>query len=285
MEPVVIEPQWTGVGALAHDLCAEESDQVKQKESTMLQSAEPTDAVVRISVGHHVSATAAEYARERIGWALRYESEPILSVRVRLTGHGDPAVRDPIVAQANVNMGGRAVRAQVTAATTREAGDRLADRVRARLERLSRQWEASRGSRFGQESPTWHHGAAHRRRVPMTTSAAAAPVLGPEAAAERLELTGRPFVFFRDPELNKNIQGDDDQHDSIDEISNPRIPRLCAGVRAAPACGGTAVSEYGPAALPGSALRSAHRVAGGVRASGGYRGGAGHSIRYHALVA
>lgn len=250
----------------------------------MLRSTEPTqptDAVVRISVGRHVSAAATEYAREKIGWALRYASEPILSVRVRLMGHGDRAVSDPIVAQANVNMGGRAVRVQVTAASTREAVDRLADRLRDRLERISRQWEAVRGNHFAQGSPVWHHGAAPRpplpyfprpieereivRRksfaladetcdeaafdmalldydfhlftesgtgidsvlyrsgptgyrlaqldpcpeqvsepiVPIAISAAQAPVLGTEAAAERLELTGLPFVFFRDPDLNR----------------------------------------------------------------------------------
>ncbi|WP_280221925.1 sigma 54 modulation/S30EA ribosomal C-terminal domain-containing protein [Nocardia neocaledoniensis] len=248
----------------------------------MLQSAEPLDAVVRISVGRHVSAAASEYARAKIGWALRYAGEPVLSVRVRLAGHADPAVDEPITAQVNVNMAGVAVRAQVTAATTREAIDALADRLRARLERLSRRWEAQRGgSRVAADATSWHHGAAPRRRLPyfprpveereilrrksfalaeetcdeaafdmalldydfhlftesgsgvdsvlyrpgptglrlaqldprpdqvsagseaVSISSARAPELGVDAAVDRLEVTGWPFVFFRDPERGR----------------------------------------------------------------------------------
>lgn len=248
----------------------------------MVQSTESLDAVVRISLGRHVSAAATEYAREKIAWALRYASEPVLAVRVRLVGHGDPAAVDPIVAQANVNMAGVAVRVQVTAATTREAIDALAERLRVRLERLSRRWEAQRGGdRQPADSAGWHHGAPSRPRlpyfprpveerevlrrksfalaeetcdeaafdmslldydfhlftesgsgvdsvlyrsgptglrlaqldprpdqvsqgvVPVSISSARAPVLGVDAAVDRLEVTGWPFVFFRDPERGR----------------------------------------------------------------------------------
>ncbi|MGF0319636.1 hypothetical protein [Nocardia fluminea] len=60
----------------------------------MLQSTETLDAIVRISVGRHVSAAATEYARDKIAWALRYASEPVLAVRVRIVGHADPAIID-----------------------------------------------------------------------------------------------------------------------------------------------------------------------------------------------
>ncbi len=42
-------------------------------------------------------------------------------------------------------MNGRPVRVQVTAATTRDAIDLLAVRLKARLDRLARHWEAVRG--------------------------------------------------------------------------------------------------------------------------------------------
>ncbi|MGW5452827.1 ribosome hibernation promotion factor [Nocardia sp. NPDC003979] len=247
----------------------------------MLVSTEPTDAIVRISVGRHVSAAAAEYVREKIGGALRHASEPILSVRIRLEGHGDPAVADPIVAQANVNMAGTAVRVQVTAATTRAAIDGLVDRLRARLERAARRSDGQHGRHRGGKPVTWHHGAAPRTRLPyfprpmeereivrrksfalaqetcdeaafdmslldydfhlftesgsgldsvlyrsgpsgyrlaqldpqpdrviqgavlVAISAARPPSLGPRAAAERLEVTGWPFVFYHDPDLGR----------------------------------------------------------------------------------
>ncbi|MGW5924131.1 sigma 54 modulation/S30EA ribosomal C-terminal domain-containing protein [Nocardia fluminea] len=248
----------------------------------MLQSDESLDAVVRISVGRHVSAAATEYARDKIAWALRYASEPVLAVRVRIVGHADPAIIDPIVAQANVNMGGVSVRVQVTAATTREAIDALAQRLRVRLERLSRRWEAQRGGdHLPTDSASWHHGATPRPRlpyfprpieerevlrrksfalaretcdeaafdmslldydfhlftesgsdvdsvlyrsgptglrlaqldprpdqvspgaVPVSISSARPPVLGVEAAVDRLEVTGWPFVFFRDMERDR----------------------------------------------------------------------------------
>lgn len=254
---------------------------MRLNENTLLLNTEPTDTIVRISVGRHVSAAAAEYAREKIGGALRYASEPILSVRVRLVGHGHRAVTDPIVAQANVNMAGTAVRVQVTAATTRAAVDGLVDRLRARLERLSRRGDAQHSGRGTGKSAGWHHGAVRRTRlpyfprpieereivrrksfalaeatcdeaafdmslldydfhlfteagsgvdsvlyrsgstgyrlaqldprpeqvsrgaVPVEVSAARPPVLGPQAAAERLEVTGWPFVFFHDPDLDR----------------------------------------------------------------------------------
>ncbi|GEM25018.1 hypothetical protein NS2_32570 [Nocardia seriolae NBRC 15557] len=125
------------------------------------------DSVLEISVGHHVSGAGAEYARTKIGQALDHAPEPILSARVRLTGHRDPAVVKPIVAQANINMAGRPVRAQVSAASTREAIDLLAARLRTRLERLSRHWEALRGGgRSESRAHEWHHGSAPRERVP-----------------------------------------------------------------------------------------------------------------------
>lgn len=250
-------------------------------ERTKRASALGPDSVLQVSVGHHVSAAGADYAREKIGHALDYASEPVLSARVRLTGHRDPAAAKPIVAQANVNMRGRAVRVQVTADTTREAVDLLEARLKARLERISRHWEAVRGGRPGLGPHEWRHGDAPRQRSPYfprpaearevvrhksyaladetcdeaafdmesmdydfhlftesgsgsdsvlyrtdsggyrlaqvdprpdavgrgiapdTVSPAAAPVLGTDEAIERLELTGWPFVFFRDRDLGR----------------------------------------------------------------------------------
>ncbi|WP_084510246.1 ribosome hibernation promotion factor [Nocardia lijiangensis] len=240
-----------------------------------------TDAALRISIGHHVSAAAADYAREKLNAALDHASEPLLGVRVRLTGHADPAVARPIIAQANVNMNGRPVRVQVAAATAREAIDLLTARLKTRLERLGRHWEAVRGGRSRVRPHEWRHGdavdyllprthdAAEQRQivrrksyalvgetcdeavfdmevmdydfhlftesgtdadsvlyrvgdrgyrlaqldphpesvthsaVPFTVSPTPAPALQVQDAIARLELTGLPFVFFRDRASNR----------------------------------------------------------------------------------
>jgi hypothetical protein len=240
-----------------------------------------SDSILRISADRNVSAAGAAYAREKICDALDYAPEPVLSARVRLTGHTDPAATNPIVAQANVNMDGRAVRVQIAAATTREAVDLLEARLKARLQRLARNWEAIRGRRTIPAPHEWRHGDAPRARLPyfprptderqvvrrkalalaeatcdeavfdmalldsdfhlftesgtgsdsvlyrtgrggyrlaqfdphpekvtrgalrMTISPWPAPVMNVEAAIVRLELTGWPFVFFHDRELDR----------------------------------------------------------------------------------
>ncbi|WP_330178588.1 HPF/RaiA family ribosome-associated protein [Nocardia sp. NBC_01503] len=238
------------------------------------------DPVLRISIGRHVSAGGADYAREKIGHALDFAPEPVLSARVRLTGHRDPAAANPITAQANVNMEGRGVRVQIAAATTREAIDLLEARLEERFERLTRHWEAIRGRHSAPSPHEWRHDAPPRtplpyfpraaeqrevlrhktyalrdetceeaafdmelmdydfhlftesgsrgdsvlyRRdgeyrlaqvdprpdavirgsVPITISPAVAPVTNVDGAIARLELTGLPFVFFRDQDRGR----------------------------------------------------------------------------------
>ncbi|WP_067537138.1 ribosome hibernation promotion factor [Nocardia crassostreae] len=132
---------------------------------TSLRSSD-SESVLRVSTGRHVSAAGADYAREKIGHALDFAPEPIISARVRLTGHPDPAVHDQIIAQVNVTMDGRPVRVQVAAGSTREAVDRLADRLKARLQLLARHWEAVRGCRTGVGPREWRHGDPLRRALP-----------------------------------------------------------------------------------------------------------------------
>lgn len=241
----------------------------------MTARAMESGSTLQISVGHHVSAAGADYAREKIGQALAVAPEPVLTARVRLSGHRDPAVANPIVAQANVNMDGRGVRVQVAAATTREAIDLLEARLLERFDRLTRHWEAIRGRRPAPGPHEWRRDApprpalpyfpreteqrevvrhksyaladetceeaafdmemmdyefhlftesgsgvdsvlyrdangyrlaqldprpeaVTRGSVPIAVSPATAPVLDLQGAIERLELTGWPFVFFRD---------------------------------------------------------------------------------------
>lgn len=121
---------------------------------------------IRITVDENVTPGTADYARNKIGALLHLAHRPVLSARVRVTRHGDPAVPYPVVAQANINVNGRLVRAQAEGETSREAVDRLAARLRHRLERVARHWEARRGGMPSVEPHEWRHESepAHRAR-------------------------------------------------------------------------------------------------------------------------
>jgi hypothetical protein len=68
----------------------------------------------------------------------------VLFARVKLTMATDPAVERPAVAQANLDLNGRLIRAQATGADMREAVNRMSGRLRMRLLRAARNWAAIR---------------------------------------------------------------------------------------------------------------------------------------------
>jgi hypothetical protein len=133
----------------------------------------PVPVEVQVT-GPHTDALVAE-ATERMRAVLRHAGRPILRARVRITRDGDP--ERPIVAQANIDLDGRLVRAQVHGATDRDALARLEERLRNRLQHVSRtggNWEDRRGRRApstaaqqpGDERTEWHHGDLPTRRGP-----------------------------------------------------------------------------------------------------------------------
>lgn len=148
---------------------------------------------------------AADYARSKIGGLGRLTHRPVLQARVKLSKHHDPAVQRPVVAQANLDVDGRIIRAQVQEATAREAIDRLEARLRRGLERAAEHWEARRGKRpAGNE---WRHESepspradyfnrpADERRVIRRKSFAMAPCTLDEAAVE-MDLLDYDFHLF-----------------------------------------------------------------------------------------
>jgi ribosome-associated translation inhibitor RaiA len=156
---------------------------------------------------HDELPEAAEYARTKIGELGRYTSRPVLQAHVKLSRHRDPAVPRPVVAQANLDVDGRLVRAQVQAETAREAVDLLAARLRRRLERIAEHWEARRGELPSASSHEWRHDSeptprpnyfprpADERRVIRRKSFTMAPCTLDEAARE-LELLDYDFHLF-----------------------------------------------------------------------------------------
>ncbi|PQE00304.1 hypothetical protein CYL16_11765 [Mycobacterium sp. EPG1] len=129
--------------------------------------------VVDVEVTTHGEFPGAdEYAQAKIGGLARLAKRPVTRARVRLTRHGDPAVTQPVVGQANLEVGGRPVRAQVTADSAREAVDALESRLRRRLEHLAERWEARKGP---DAAPPWRHDERPGRGPQRTTGQGAAP--------------------------------------------------------------------------------------------------------------
>jgi hypothetical protein len=132
----------------------------------MSEITESTAPITTDVTTHDRLPGAAEYARHKIGGLIRLAHRPVLHAKVRLTEHADPAVDRPVVAQANLDVDGRLVRAQVEGATAHEAIDRLAARVRQRLERTAEHWEARRGAWPVDDTHEWRHQSepSHRPR-------------------------------------------------------------------------------------------------------------------------
>lgn len=150
---------------------------------------------------------AADYARTKVGGLGRFTRRPVLSARVRLTRHPDPAVERPVVAQANLDVDGRLVRVQVQGVTARDAIDRLEARLRHQLERTAQHWEAVRGRVPVASAHEWRHQSepTHRpdyfprspdeRRVIRRKSFTLAPCTVDEAATE-MDLLDYDFHLF-----------------------------------------------------------------------------------------
>jgi hypothetical protein len=98
---------------------------------------------------------------------------PVRGVRVRLGAHRDPAVHFPVVAQGNIDLADGLVRAQVNAATGREAILLLEARLRYQLDRA-----VPGASRF-RRLPLPHPWVAPYPRPPQTRRIARVKVVHP----------------------------------------------------------------------------------------------------------
>ncbi|MGO9382600.1 MAG: HPF/RaiA family ribosome-associated protein [Mycobacterium sp.] len=165
-------------------------------------------AVFDVEVTTHGQLPGAEdYARTKIGELGRLTHEPVLRAHVRLSEHGDPAVARRVIAQANLDVNGRLVRAQVESVTARDAIDRLEARLRHRLERSAQHWEAKRGGmpRVGPhewrhqseptDRPTYFPRPEGERRI-MRHKSYSLPTCTVEEAALEMELLDYDFHLF-----------------------------------------------------------------------------------------
>ena len=74
-----------------------------------------------VVAGGDFPAGARAEARAKIAALGRYTNEPILHCRVRLSRSYDPAVARPVIAQGNLDLNGRMLRAQVAADNAHDA--------------------------------------------------------------------------------------------------------------------------------------------------------------------
>jgi ribosome-associated translation inhibitor RaiA len=186
-------------------------------------------AVLDVEVTTHGKLPGADsYARKKVGELGRFAHEPVLHARVRLSQHGDPAVARRVVAQANLDVNGRLIRAQVEGVTAQEAIDRLEARLRHRLERSAEHWEAKRGGipRVGPHE--WQHQSepTHRpnyfprpesdRRI-VRHKSYSLPACTVEEAALEMELLDYDFHLFTE---------EGTKHDSVLYREGPAEYRL-----------------------------------------------------------
>jgi ribosome-associated translation inhibitor RaiA len=117
------------------------------------------------TVAHgRVTVEEIEYARNKIRHLVGHTREPILHARVKISVAADPAVTRPALAQANLDVNGRMLRAHVAGTTPREAVDLLYERLRLRLGRMNQHWEARRGGRPVPAAHEWRHGTEAEER-------------------------------------------------------------------------------------------------------------------------
>lgn len=137
-----------------------------------------------------------DYVQEKIGGLSRLAHRPVLYARVRLSSHADPAVARPVVAQANLDVNGRLVRAQVEGQTAHEAVDRLEARLRHRLEHVAEHWEAKRGNTSQHtHRPSYFPRPSDQRRIIRRKSFTLGARTVDEAAQE-MELLDYDFHLF-----------------------------------------------------------------------------------------
>ncbi|MDO3401535.1 HPF/RaiA family ribosome-associated protein [Mycolicibacterium neoaurum] len=143
-------------------------------------------------------ADVSEYVRSKIGGLNRY---PVTRGRVRLKQRGHADHGCAVTAQANFEVHGRAVRAQVGAGSMREAIDKLEARMRRRLADVCALREPSRGPaaappwRHGTDSPTPLPRMSDTARIVRRKSYAMAPCSVDDAVIEMTVLDYRFHLF------------------------------------------------------------------------------------------
>jgi Sigma 54 modulation/S30EA ribosomal protein C terminus len=203
---------------------------------------------------------AVELARDRVTALLRLSREPVLSARVKLTVRAESGRPRLAMAQANLDVDGRPVRAQAVAETMWRAVNELRDRLLIRLARVSREWPVRRGGRPLTTPREWRPSGVPGRRPPevsppdrdryVVRHKIIKPFLAtPVEAALDMELLDYDFYLFTDA-----VTGDDCVIDR--NGAKYRVVRLAPAGHGVNGNGGPIMVDHEPAPVltPAQAL-------------------------------
>jgi ribosome-associated translation inhibitor RaiA len=104
---------------------------------------------IQVSLDESIPQDVTEKVRRRVATVLDHLRQPVLSARVRITRHPDPAVARPVTAQANVDVNGRPLHVHVEAETVGEALAQLEEKLRHAAERTAARWKDHRTGHRG----------------------------------------------------------------------------------------------------------------------------------------
>lgn len=173
-------------------------------------------ADVELVIRGDIPNSARVQAQQMISQLARHTEEPILHARVKLIRSADPARgHRAVTAQANINLNGRLIRAQVSAPSAHEGIDLLSDALRHRISHLAQRWEALRGGTPKAAPHEWRHSSEHAHRPTFFPRPAQERQIlrhkafeltrsTPDEAIEDLELMGYDFQLFTDVESNQD---------------------------------------------------------------------------------
>lgn len=169
----------------------------------------PPEASVSVRVRGEVGPQARDDLEQALLRAAALAARPPVRAQASLVRDADPALERPFVAHAELDLGGRVVRAHVAATSAAEAVDAVDARLRRSLAELAERAEAARREGRPARPGAWRHGdlPTHRprvaerepeeRRIVRRASFAAEPMSVEEAAWE-MRLLDHDFHLFTD---------------------------------------------------------------------------------------
>ncbi len=85
-----------------------------------------------------------ELVAEKLIVVARHTHHPVLAIHIDLDRHPDPAVEEPVIAKANIDLNGTPVHAEAAARTARDAVSKMIDKVVRQLDDRPRRPRARR---------------------------------------------------------------------------------------------------------------------------------------------
>jgi ribosome-associated translation inhibitor RaiA len=167
-----------------------------------------TEPEVRVTVTHgEVAPHDRRYLASKVATSASMAPAPVLQADATVTVSTNPADPLPVTATAVLDVNGRPVRAQITAAAPREAADLLEARLQQQLEHLAARRLARRTRDPRPTDGSWRHGMLPPSRLPfhprpveerdvVPRVSFAAGALTADEAADEMALLDHDFHLF-----------------------------------------------------------------------------------------